>query len=122
MNSSLVLRVDDGSALHRQAAKIHTKIIRNFAVVGHVKRREVGIFANLERADAIVLAKGIGGINGRGGDGLGGSHAHLRAGEREDHRHAERGTGAGIEIGGQCRRWLRRRSACAPERNARGPR
>ena len=50
------LRVDDGAALHRQAAEVHTKIIRNFAVVGHVKRRQVRILANLERADAIVHA------------------------------------------------------------------
>ena len=47
--------MDDGAALHRKAAKVHTKIIRDFTVVGHVKRGEVCILANLQRADAIVL-------------------------------------------------------------------
>ncbi len=79
-SESEILRVDYGAAFHGEAAKIHTKIIRDFAVVGHVKGGDVGIFANVERADAIVLAQGVSGIDGGGGDGFRGGHAHLGAG------------------------------------------
>src|SRR5271156_20894 len=97
---SEILLMYDCAALHGQAAKVHTKIIRDFAVVGHVKGGQVSIFANFERAHAIVPAQRVGRINGRGGDRFGGRHAPLRAGERENHRHAERGARAGVVIGG----------------------
>ena len=88
------------SAFHSEAAKVHAKIIRDFAVVGHVKGGQVCILANFKRADAIVHAQRVGGINRGGCDGFGGRHAHLRAGERQNHGHAQRGTCAGIEVGG----------------------
>src|SRR5580693_3376343 len=94
-----ILRVDDGAAFHGEGAKIHTKIIRDFAVVGHVKGGDVRILANFQGAGAIVRAQRIGGVNRGGGDGFGGRHAHLRARQRQNHGHAERGAGAGIEIG-----------------------
>src|SRR6202044_1146060 len=71
-----VLRVDDGPAFHGHAAEVHTKIIRDFAVVGHVKGGEVSKFANFDGAHAIVNAQGVGGIDGGRGNGLGRSHAH----------------------------------------------
>src|SRR5277367_4228828 len=95
---SLIRRMNDGAAFHRQAAKIHTKIIRNFAVIGHVKHREVGILANFERADAVMLAQRVSWIDRRSRNCFRWSHAHLRACERENHRHADRGARAGIEI------------------------
>ena len=52
-----VLHVQDGAAFHREAAKIHTKIIRDFAIVGHVKRSHVRIFANLKRPHAVMYAQ-----------------------------------------------------------------
>src|SRR5580693_2028227 len=97
---SEILRVDDAAAFHGEAAKIHTKIIRDFAVVGHVKGGDVGIFANLERTDAIVLAKRISGVDRGGSDGFRGSHAHLRASQRKNHGHAECGASPGIEVRG----------------------
>src|SRR5271167_4983199 len=95
-----ILRVDYDAAFHGEGAKVHTKIIRDFAVVGHVKGGDVRILANFERAGAIVRAQRIGGVNGCSADGFGGRHAHLRTGQRQNHGHAQRGAGAGIEIGG----------------------
>jgi hypothetical protein len=93
--------VDDHSSLHGERAEVHTKIVRNFAVIGHVKGRQISILANIERSDAIVQAERIGGINRRGSDAFGGRHAHLRAGERKNHGHADGRAGAWVEIGGQ---------------------
>src|SRR6202041_3575300 len=62
-----ILRVDYGAALHGKGAKIHTKIIRDFAVVGHVKGGDVRILANFEGAGAIVGAQRISGVDGGGG-------------------------------------------------------
>ncbi len=84
LHGSAFLGVDDRAAFHRQAAEVHAKIIRNFAIARHVKRSEVRILANLERADAVMLAERVGGIDRRGGNGFGGSHAHLRASERQE--------------------------------------
>src|SRR5580658_6271858 len=95
---SKILRMDDGAALHREGAKVHTKIIRDFAVVGHVKGGQVRILANFERAGAIVRAQRVGRVDRGGSDGFGRCHAHLRARQRHNHGHAQRGTGAGIEI------------------------
>src|SRR6202050_2522889 len=95
-----ILRMDNDAALHGEGAKIHTKIIRDFAVVGHVKGGDVRILANFEGAGTIVGAQRIGGVDGGSGDGFGRRQAHLSAGQRQNHGHAERGTGAGIEIGG----------------------
>src|SRR6202142_3407589 len=83
-----ILRMDNDAALHRERAKVHTKIIRDFAIVGHVKGGDVRILANFERAGAIVGAQRVGGIYGRGTNRFGGSHAHLRARERQNHGHA----------------------------------
>src|ERR1700689_3279341 len=83
-----ILRMDNDAALHRERAKVHTKIIRDFAIVGHVKGGDVRILANFERAGAIVAAQRVGGIDGRGTNRFGGSHAHLRARERQNHGHA----------------------------------
>ena len=80
---------------------VHTKIIGNFAIVGHIEDGEVSELANFEGADAVVAREGIGGVDGGGGDGFGGRHAHLRASERQNGGHGKRGTGAGIEVGGQ---------------------
>src|SRR6202040_2069698 len=91
--------MDQSTALHRQAAKVHTKIIRNFAVISPVKRCEISILANLKRANAVVLAKRVRRIDCRRGYRLGGSHAHLRATERKNHRHTHGWTRAGIKIG-----------------------
>src|SRR5580704_5060203 len=74
-----LLRVDDGPAFHGHAAEVHTKIIRDFAVVGHVKRGDVSKLANFDGADAIMNAEGVGGIDGSRGDGFGWGHAHLGA-------------------------------------------
>lgn len=61
---------------------IHTEIIGNFAVIIHIERGEVGELANFERADAIVASERIRGVDGGGGDGFGGRHAHLGASQR----------------------------------------
>src|SRR5271155_1166328 len=95
-----ILRMDNDAALHREGAKVDTKIIRDFAVVGHVKGGDVRILANFQGAGAVVGAQRISGIDRRGGDGFGGRHTHLRARQRQNHGHAQRRTGAGIEIGG----------------------
>ena len=63
--------------------KFTPKIIRDFAVVGHVERGEVGVFANLERAGPVMNAERVGGIDGGCGDGFRGSHAELIAGARD---------------------------------------
>ena len=80
---------------------VHAKIVRNFTIVGYIEDGEVCEFANFERADAIVATKGIGGVDRGGGDGFGGRHAHLIAGEGENHGHGESGTGAWVEVGGE---------------------
>src|SRR5580658_5154606 len=95
-----ILRMDNDAALHREGAKAHTKIIRDFAIVGHVKGGDVRILANFQGAGAVVGAQRVGGVDRGGADGFGGRHAHLRARQRYDHGHAHRGAGAGIEIGG----------------------
>ena len=82
------------------AAEVHTKIIRNFAVVGHFKRRESAYLPTSSEPSGRA-AQGIGGIDRCGGDGFGGSHAHLGAGQRKNHGHAESGACAGIEVGGE---------------------
>src|SRR5580658_132643 len=94
----VAIRVDHDAALHRHLAKIHPKIIGNFAVAGHIKRREVRILANFERADAVVLAERIRRIDRGGGNRFRGRHAHGRAGQRENHGHAESRAGAGIKV------------------------
>src|ERR1700735_409564 len=98
-----LLRVDDGPAFHGHAAEVHTKIIRDFAVVGHVKRGDVSKLANFDGADAIMNAEGVGGIDGSRGDGFGWGHAHLGAGQRKNHGDAQGRAGAGIEIGGEAK-------------------
>src|SRR3984957_378256 len=93
--------VDDGAALHGQGTKGHAKIIRVFARVGHVKGGEISKLATLERTAPVVNAQAIAGITGGSSDGSGASHAHLGAGPRKNHGHAEGRAGAGIEIGGK---------------------
>src|SRR5271154_7523568 len=77
---SKVLLVQDGAAFHGEAAKVHAKIIRDFAVVGHVKRSQVCILANFKRANAVVEAQRGSRINRRSRDSFSRRHAHLRAG------------------------------------------
>src|SRR5215471_13047376 len=45
--------INHATALHSHPAVVHSKIIRNFAVVGHFEYREVGLFANLERPNPL---------------------------------------------------------------------
>lgn len=94
-------RIDDAAALESHGAMIHAKIIGNFAVVGHIEDGEVCELANLEGTNAIVAAEGVRGIDGGSGHGFSGSHAHLCAGEGQNHRHGKSRTGAGIEVGGE---------------------
>src|ERR1700735_196654 len=96
-----LLRVDDGPAFHGHAAEVHTKIIRDFAIVGHVKGGKVSKLANFDGAHAIVNAQGVGGIDGGCGDRFGRRHTHLGTGQRKNHRHAQGWAWAGIETGGQ---------------------
>jgi len=93
--------MNDCAALHGEAAKVHTKIIRDFAVVGHVEGGDVGVFANFNRAAAVMLAERIGRVNRGGANGFRGCHAHLRASEGQNHRHGDCGARARIEIGGK---------------------
>src|SRR5271156_4196011 len=95
-----IFRVDDSAAFHGEGAQVHTKIIRDFAVVGHVKGGNVRILANFQGAGAVVSAQRVSRVDGCGADGFSGRHAHLGAGQRQNHGHAERRAGAGIEIGG----------------------
>src|SRR5664279_5311840 len=97
----LVFHVDDLTALDGHPTTVHTKIIGNFAIILHFEDREVSLLVYFERAHEFFPAKGIRGIEDGGGDSFGGSHAQLRTGERENHRHADSGTGAGIVIGGE---------------------
>jgi len=80
---------------------VHAKIVRNFAIVGYIEDGEVCEFANFKRADVVIAAERVGGINGGGGDCFSGRHAHLSAGERENHRHGQRGAGARVEVSGE---------------------
>src|SRR5215475_10300676 len=78
--------------LHRKPAGVYTKIIGNFAEVGYFEDRQIRQLANFERAYVAGPAKGVSGVYGRGGNGFGGGHAKLRAGERKNHGHAKGGT------------------------------
>lgn len=80
---------------------VHAKIVRNFARVGHIEDREVCEFANFKRADAVVATKRIGCVDGSRGEGFGGRHVHLSAGQGENHGHRNSGTGARVEIRGE---------------------
>ena len=98
----LIVHEDDFAALDGHPATVHTKIIGNFAIILHFEDGEIGLFAGFEGTDVFLTAKSICGVDGRGGDGFGGSHAKLCAGKRENHGHADGGTGAGIVVGGEC--------------------
>src|SRR5271156_5482483 len=63
-----ILRMDYDATLHRERTQVHTKIIRDFAVVGHVKGSDVRILATFERAGAIVRTQRVGGVDGGGAD------------------------------------------------------
>src|SRR2546430_806621 len=58
--------MDHATALDRHPAVVHSKIIRNFAVVGHLEYGDVRLFANLERPDLLLAPQRAGGIDGRG--------------------------------------------------------
>src|ERR1700682_4971265 len=85
--------VNDFPALDCHRTVVNTKIVRYFAVVLHIEDRQISVFANLNGTDMHVTPQGIGCIDRRRGDGLGGAHAHLRACKRHYHWEGERGVG-----------------------------
>lgn len=93
--------MDNPAPLHGKPAGIDTKIVGNFAVIGYVEDGEIGEFANLEGTDLFFAAESVSGVDGGGGDGFGGRHAELIAGQGEDHGHAKGGAGTWIVVGGQ---------------------
>src|SRR2546430_7736057 len=62
--------MDYATTLHGHPATVHTKIIRNFPVVGHFEYGDVRLFANLQRSDAFFPPQRIGRIERRRRNGL----------------------------------------------------
>src|SRR5579871_699700 len=102
----LALAVDYRTAFHRCLHHVHSKPVRNLAIVGYVQDNQVCLFARLERSDAVSPAHGVSPVDGRCRNRFGGRHPHLGARQRKDHRHTASRTGAWIEV----RRQRHRRS------------
>ena len=75
--------------------------VAEIAIIGGVEDEEVGLFAGFDGADEIILGEGFGGVDGGGGDGLGGCHFHLTAGEGDDEGHVFTPGGARVAVGGE---------------------
>ena len=58
--------MDYATTLHGHPAMAHTKIIGNFAVVGHFEYGQVGLFANLQRSYLFFPPQGISRIDSCG--------------------------------------------------------
>src|SRR6266481_3333327 len=100
--------MDYATTLHGHPATVHTKIIRNFPVVGHFEYGYIRLFANLQRSDAFFPPQRISRVNRRRRNRLRWRHAQLRARQRENHRHAHRRTRSWIVV----RRQRDNRSRC----------
>src|SRR2546429_4542993 len=82
--------MDHATALDGHPAVVHSKIIRNFAVVGYLEYGNVRLFANLQRANLPLAPERVGAIDGRGGNGLRRRHSQLRARQRQNNRKSTR--------------------------------
>src|SRR5271170_421180 len=69
---------------HGKKTKVSGEVVGDFAVVGGVENGQVSVFARLNGALTILQPQGPRSIDGSSRNGLGGSHLHVGASERED--------------------------------------
>src|SRR5690349_20668114 len=75
---------DDSAAFDGHRAMIPTEVVGNFTIVPDVHHHQVSLLARFERAHARGAAKGVGGVDGSGGNGFGRGHAQGRASQRKN--------------------------------------
>ena len=97
--------LDLGSAGNDQVTAVGSGPIGNFTVIPNIENGDVGVFSWLDRSLGVLELEGTGGVNSRGSDRLGGRHLHLRAGERQNKRHARNRRRAGIEVSREGKRY-----------------
>src|SRR3989442_10306390 len=93
--------IDDSSFFESHLTMVHSEKVRDLTVVLHIHNAEISLFARFQRADAIGATKGMGPVDGCRHNRFSGSHAHLSAGDGEDHLYVKRGRTPGVKIGGQ---------------------
>ena len=94
--------MDHLSPLDSQPTKINSEIIRDFR--GNRKDSKAHRSACLPASSEprrSARRRAWSAVDGGGGDGFRRRHPHLRAGQRENHRHGDGGRGAGVEVGGE---------------------
>ena len=72
------------------------------AVIVDGQQQHIGLLAGLNRANALRALDGRRGIDGGGGNRLGGGQFEGAAGQRDDELHALAPGGAGVAVRGQC--------------------
>ena len=80
--------------------RLIAKAIPQVAIIGHRQDQQIGLFARLQRADAVGAADGGRGVDRGGGDRLGRGQAHIAAGQRHGKLHILTPGRAGVQIGG----------------------
>src|ERR1017187_10209968 len=109
-NPHLITSIRDGSsvaAIDAAAGEVDgvggiaAEEVGELAIVVAIVDGEIGQFAGFEGADFVAAAEAVGGVDGGGGNRLGGCHLQLRGGEGEHHGHGSGGGRPGVKIGGQ---------------------
>src|ERR1039457_1622138 len=86
------------SSINGRRHQVHPEVVRDLAIVVRVEYYQVAVFSFFDGANAACDSQCVRSVDGGGGDRFRGRHAHLGTRERQDHRHADRRTGARIVI------------------------